>query len=151
MTTKRGFVHTTAETLQMTSSAHRTVLVSLMKDTFEVYGVKIHEFQDKCPQVWLFLEHLKRLLKAGLPSTIDIIGMSTDIPSADEWRELGRLLDYSLDSDDLRMHTWRWYRIRGLVKDYSYYADRQNACLAVVAGSNGSFNKRRRNLGPGLS
>jgi hypothetical protein len=143
MSTDNDIVYTTSDSLHMSSVQPRTLLHTLLNDIVQVYGGKMNEFTHQCPQSWQFVEHIKRM--GSSCSTNDLIEMSIHVPSADEWRKLGKLLQYTPDSQDTRQHTWRWYRIQGLFKKYAYHADRQATCLAALSkiDTSASYPKRR--------
>ena len=145
MRTKHGLVNTPMESSQMTSVVYRTALRSVLKETMEIYSDRLQGFVGQCPQSWRFLQRIK-CFRDDPPSTIELIELSGIIPPVDEWRILGALLMFSPESNESRIHTWRWYRLKSLFKEYSYYSERQSACLAAlsVVDMTQPWTKRRR-------
>jgi hypothetical protein len=107
------------------SQTNRTSVITVLKEGVETYGYE-NDFSEQCATCWRFIQCSKELCQeCTLPKTTDCIYMASIIPSAEEWRILGDVLQKEPSSELGRIHTWWWYRFRGVLKDFSHIHHQQ--------------------------
>ncbi len=96
--------------------------LSVLREGLEKYEIRIMLVSEQCPQIWHFLQLSKQVCAehgGRRARTNDLVHLSSVMPTDEEWRVLGNILQTNPSSEEGRIHTWWWYRYRGVLKIFS--------------------------------
>ncbi|KAJ1466877.1 hypothetical protein T484DRAFT_1860439 [Baffinella frigidus] len=131
--TSGDMVRTVNDQLGDTLLNTKCELLGLLAETTQVYQGCVDIYRGECPETALFVEKVSELQKqcetVRKVSVVDLIELSSMLPRVNEWRQVGSLLQYGSFSDESRIHTWRFYRLRSLLDSFCDYHNRHSSCI----------------------
>jgi hypothetical protein len=140
MLIRSDIIHSTTAVMPTESLIAKIEALVVLKEGLEKYGNQVEHLYEQCPQSWRFIrcsmELCRTLVGHTIPKTNELMYLSSVMPTAEEWRMVGKALKKDPSSEEGRIHTWWWYRYRAVLRIFLQFHEHAiHTCVQSIEGT----------------